>query len=174
MIFIKYRRTSHHKTIQNVLFYLFTCKWCRWEQCWQLISCRATTTYLVTARIDMLPKPLTEDICSLRSNVDRLAFSVLWEMTPDIQTVGVKFSKSVIRYLQISSITQEGKLSYVWREMNMKNEHIQKRDRSRTNWHWLWALLLLLKMQFKVISICALPSCDKIFFLFSFIVMHSL
>jgi exoribonuclease II len=27
---------------------------------------RATTTYLVQRRIDMLPKPLTEDICSLR------------------------------------------------------------------------------------------------------------
>ena len=27
---------------------------------------RATTTYLVQRRIDMLPKALTEDICSLR------------------------------------------------------------------------------------------------------------
>lgn len=27
---------------------------------------RATTVYLVQRRIDMLPKPLTEDICSLR------------------------------------------------------------------------------------------------------------
>lgn len=58
---------------------------------------RATTTYLVTRRIDMLPKPLTEDICSLRANVDRLAFSVIWELTPDIQTVAVSFTKSVIR-----------------------------------------------------------------------------
>lgn len=33
----------------------------------------------------MLPKPLTEDICSLRSGVDRLAFSVIWEVTPDAQ-----------------------------------------------------------------------------------------
>eukprot|EP00967_Tisochrysis_lutea_P053942 scaffold67233_cov17-Tisochrysis_lutea.AAC.1 len=29
-------------------------------------AARATTTYLVQRRIDMLPKPLTEDICSLR------------------------------------------------------------------------------------------------------------
>ena len=58
---------------------------------------RATTTYLVTRRIDMLPKPLTEDICSLRSNVDRLAFSVIWEMTSDIEPVDIKFTKSVIR-----------------------------------------------------------------------------
>lgn len=45
----------------------------------------------------MLPKPLTEDICSLRSGVDRLAFSVIWEVTPEIETVGVRFTKSVIR-----------------------------------------------------------------------------
>lgn len=41
--------------------------------------------YLVQRRIDMLPKPLTEDICSLRSGVDRLAFSAIWEVTPDAQ-----------------------------------------------------------------------------------------
>lgn len=29
-------------------------------------AARATTTYLVQRRIDMLPKALTEDICSLR------------------------------------------------------------------------------------------------------------
>ncbi len=45
----------------------------------------------------MLPKPLTEDICSLRADVERLAFSVLWEMTPDARTVSVHFTKSVIR-----------------------------------------------------------------------------
>lgn len=58
---------------------------------------RATTTYLVQRRIDMLPKPLTEDICSLRAGVERLAFSVLWEVTPDAVPVNVRFTKSVIR-----------------------------------------------------------------------------
>jgi len=62
-----------------------------------LLPCRATTTYLVTRRIDMLPKPLTEDICSLRGGVDRLAFSVIWEMTPNIEPLDIKFTKSVIR-----------------------------------------------------------------------------
>ena len=33
---------------------------------------RGTTTYLVQRRLDMLPKPLTEDICSLRADVERL------------------------------------------------------------------------------------------------------
>ena len=51
---------------------------------------RGTTCYLVQRRIDMLPKPLTEDICSLRSGVERLAFSVLWEMTPQAEIVGCR------------------------------------------------------------------------------------
>lgn len=46
---------------------------------------RATTVYLVQRRIDMLPKPLTEDICSLRGGVERLAFSVIWEVTPQAE-----------------------------------------------------------------------------------------
>jgi len=59
---------------------------------------RATTTYLVQRRIDMLPKPLTEDICSLRADVERLAFSVLWEITDDTaEIVNSQFTKSVIR-----------------------------------------------------------------------------
>uniref|UniRef100_A0A383VI63 Uncharacterized protein n=1 Tax=Tetradesmus obliquus TaxID=3088 RepID=A0A383VI63_TETOB len=57
---------------------------------------RATTTYLVQRRIDMLPKPLTEDICSLRGGVERLAFSAIWEMTPGAEVVSVRFTKSVI------------------------------------------------------------------------------
>ncbi|KAL4433106.1 hypothetical protein ABPG77_006533 [Micractinium sp. CCAP 211/92] len=58
---------------------------------------RATTVYLVQRRIDMLPKPLTEDICSLRADVERLAFSVIWEVTPDAEVVSSQFTKSVIR-----------------------------------------------------------------------------
>ena len=58
---------------------------------------RATTTYLVERRIDMLPKPLTEDICSLRGNVERLAFSVLWEMDAGANALSVRFTKSVIK-----------------------------------------------------------------------------
>jgi exosome complex exonuclease DIS3/RRP44 len=60
-------------------------------------SARATTTYLVQRRIDMLPKPLTEDICSLRANVERLAFSVIWEITEDAEILSTNFTKSVIK-----------------------------------------------------------------------------
>ncbi|GMH06614.1 hypothetical protein Nepgr_008454 [Nepenthes gracilis] len=60
-------------------------------------SQRGTSVYLVERRIDMLPKPLTEDICSLRADVERLAFSVIWEMTPEADIISTKFTKSVIK-----------------------------------------------------------------------------
>ncbi|KAG7636481.1 Ribonuclease II/R [Arabidopsis thaliana x Arabidopsis arenosa] len=60
-------------------------------------SKRGTSVYLVERRIDMLPKPLTEDICSLRADVERLAFSVIWEMSPDAEIISTRFTKSIIK-----------------------------------------------------------------------------
>ncbi|KAK0549055.1 exosome catalytic subunit dis3 [Tilletia horrida] len=57
---------------------------------------RGTTVYLVDKRIDMLPHLLGTNLCSLRPYVERLAFSVIWEMTPSADIVNVKFHKSVI------------------------------------------------------------------------------
>ena len=41
---------------------------------------RCTTVYMVDRRTDMLPGLLTENLCSLVSDVDRCAFSVIWEI----------------------------------------------------------------------------------------------
>lgn len=41
---------------------------------------RCTTVYLVEKRTDMLPGLLTENLCSIVGNVDRLVFSVIWEI----------------------------------------------------------------------------------------------
>lgn len=60
-------------------------------------SKRGTSVYLVERRIDMLPKPLTEDICSLRADVERLAFSVIWELTPEAEIISTRYTKSVIK-----------------------------------------------------------------------------
>ncbi|KAF5828225.1 hypothetical protein DUNSADRAFT_18006 [Dunaliella salina] len=60
-------------------------------------AARATTTYLVQRRIDMLPKPLTEDICSLRGGEERLTFSVLWEVNDNAEIQSTKFTKGVIK-----------------------------------------------------------------------------
>ena len=44
----------------------------------------------------MLPGLLTTDLCSLVSGVDRLCFSVLWEMTPKAKIVKTEFAKAII------------------------------------------------------------------------------
>lgn len=58
---------------------------------------RGTSVYLVERRIDMIPSLLSTDLCSLVGNVDRLAFSVFWEMTPDAEIVDTRFTRTVIR-----------------------------------------------------------------------------
>lgn len=45
----------------------------------------------------MLPELLSSDLCSLRENVDRLAFSVIWTLTSNADIIDVKFHKSLIR-----------------------------------------------------------------------------
>jgi exosome complex exonuclease DIS3/RRP44 len=36
-------------------------------------------------------------LCSLRSNVDRLAFSCIWEISPDADIISCRYTKSIIR-----------------------------------------------------------------------------
>lgn len=60
-------------------------------------SIRGTTVYLVDKRIDMLPMLLGTDLCSLKPYVERYAFSIMWEMTPDAEVVQSIYTKSVIR-----------------------------------------------------------------------------
>ncbi|TFK48126.1 RNB-domain-containing protein [Heliocybe sulcata] len=59
-------------------------------------AARGTTVYLVDKRVDMLPALLGTNLCSLRPYVERLAFSVIWELSPEAEIVGVRFAKSVI------------------------------------------------------------------------------
>lgn len=58
---------------------------------------RGTTVYLTDRRIDMVPELLSSNLCSLRPDEDRLAFSVVWEMTTDAKIVNTEVTKSVIR-----------------------------------------------------------------------------
>lgn len=66
---------------------------------------RSTSTYLVNRRLDMLPALLTTDLCSLKSNVDRYAFTVLWEMTSEAEIVDVSFKRSIIH--SIAALTYQ-------------------------------------------------------------------
>ena len=59
---------------------------------------RGTTVYLVDRRIEMLPALLTSDLCSLRSDVDRLAFTTVWELDKDtFEIISTDFHRSVIK-----------------------------------------------------------------------------
>ncbi|KAG7384080.1 hypothetical protein PHYPSEUDO_002995 [Phytophthora pseudosyringae] len=61
---------------------------------------RATSVYLANRVLPMLPRILCEKLCSLQPQVDRLAFSVVWQMNNDGTLVdGFEpwFGKSIIR-----------------------------------------------------------------------------
>uniref|UniRef100_A0A7S4HTI3 RNB domain-containing protein n=1 Tax=Vannella robusta TaxID=1487602 RepID=A0A7S4HTI3_9EUKA len=57
---------------------------------------RGNTVYFVTENIPMLPRILCDELCSLKGNVDRLAFSVIWELTPTGEKVSEEFVRSII------------------------------------------------------------------------------
>lgn len=57
---------------------------------------RSTTVYLVDKRIDMVPELLSSNLCSLRDDGPRLAFTVVWEMTPEAEIVKTEYFKSII------------------------------------------------------------------------------
>ncbi|XP_014254617.1 exosome complex exonuclease RRP44 [Cimex lectularius] len=58
---------------------------------------RSTTVYLTDKRIDMIPALLSSNLCSLQGGEERLAFSCVWELTPDAKIVSTKVHKSVIK-----------------------------------------------------------------------------
>lgn len=57
---------------------------------------RATTVYLVDKRIDMVPELLSSNLCSLRGNQVRFAFSCIWELDDNARILHTKFHKSII------------------------------------------------------------------------------
>jgi len=57
---------------------------------------RAFSTYLVDRTIPMLPETLSNDICSLNPNEDRLAFSAIFIITKDAQVKDTWLGKTVI------------------------------------------------------------------------------
>ena len=57
---------------------------------------RATSVYLVDRTVPMLPERLSNDLCSLRPNVDRLAFSVIFEMDGNAKVLNHWIGKTII------------------------------------------------------------------------------
>ena len=57
---------------------------------------RATSVYLVDRVLPMLPERLSNDLCSLRPNVDRLAFSAVFVFNKNMKITNRWFGKTVI------------------------------------------------------------------------------
>ncbi len=75
---------------------------------------RATSVYLVDRTIAMLPERLSNDLCSLRADVDRFTFSAMFVMKPDTAEItDFWFGKGVIRsnkrfaYEQVQAVLEE-------------------------------------------------------------------
>ena len=57
---------------------------------------RATSVYLVDRVVPMLPEKLSNGLCSLRPNEDKLTFSAVFEVTPKAKVVKEWFGRTVI------------------------------------------------------------------------------
>lgn len=75
---------------------------------------RGTSVYMVNEVIPMLPERLSNDLCSLRPNVDRLTYSVFMEVNEQGSVEDYQIAKSVIRsarrftYEEVQSIIERG------------------------------------------------------------------
>ncbi len=80
---------------------------------------RGNSVYLVNKVIPMLPEKLSNNICSLVPNEDRLTFSVIAELTPRGRVVKYKIKKSIIRskrrftYEEVQEILDKKKGDFV-------------------------------------------------------------
>lgn len=79
---------------------------------------RATSVYLVDRTIPMLPEHLSNGICSLRPDEDKLTFSVLFEMDENANVVNSEILRTVTRsdrrftYEEAQAVIESGKGDY--------------------------------------------------------------
>eukprot|EP01018_Ginkgo_biloba_P005533 Gb_17335 [translate_table: standard] len=58
---------------------------------------RSTSVYLIQCMLPMLPRLLSEELCSLNPGVDRLAFSVMWDIHPSGEILDHWIGRTIIR-----------------------------------------------------------------------------
>jgi len=97
---------------------------------------RGNSVYLVGAVIPMLPEKLSNEICSLVPDEDRLTFSVVFELTKESELVDYKISKSIIRskrrftYDEVQEIIENGSGDFS-NEIILLNQLAQKLRKAR-------------------------------------------
>ncbi len=76
---------------------------------------RATSVYLVDRTIPMLPEMLSNELCSLRPNEEKLCFSVIFELNEKAEVLNHRIMRTVINsdrrftYEEVQTILDEGK-----------------------------------------------------------------
>lgn len=98
---------------------------------------RGTTVYLVDKRIDMVPDLLSSNLCSLRGNEERFAFTVIWEMNDDAKILRKSFFKSIIK----------SKAALTYAEAQMKIDDKNLNDELTVSLRLLNMLAKILKKQ---------------------------
>ncbi len=80
---------------------------------------RATSVYLVDRVIPMLPERLSNNLCSLRPNEEKLSFSAVFEMNDNADVINEWYGRTVIKsdrrfsYEEAQEVIETGKGDYV-------------------------------------------------------------
>ncbi|CRH00766.1 exosome complex exonuclease RRP44, putative [Plasmodium relictum] len=99
-------------------------------------SKRCTTVYLINQRVDMLPKLLTTNLCSLVENQDRLTYSCIFCFDDNYNIVDVSVSKCIIKsnksftYEEAQNVINDkndnSKIAEALRLLNSIAKHLKK------------------------------------------------
>jgi ribonuclease R len=97
---------------------------------------RTTSVYLVDRVLPMLPEKLSNGVCSLRPNEDKLTFAAVFEFTPQGEILSEWFGKTIIHsnrrftYEEVQEVIETNAGDYL-KELQILNGFAQKMKRDR-------------------------------------------
>ncbi|HKJ41057.1 MAG TPA: ribonuclease R [Sunxiuqinia sp.] len=95
---------------------------------------RATSVYLVDRVVPMLPEKLSNGVCSLRPNEDKLCYSAVFHLTDDAEVVDQWFGRTVIHsnrrftYEEAQQIIETGEGDLKDEVLTLQNLAVKMRD----------------------------------------------